>query len=85
MAKYKVYSKAGCIFCDAAMEFLKEYNIEYEEIKVTKSEQAQKLFKERKFTTVPQIFDDKGKHIGGFHDLRSRFEWPDNPVEVGGF
>ena len=85
MAKYKVYSKAGCIFCDAAMEFLKEYNIEYEEIKVIKSEQAQKLFKERKFTTVPQIFDDKGKHIGGFHDLRSRFEWPDNPVEVGGF
>lgn len=83
MAKYKIYSKAGCIFCDAAMELLKEENIEYEEIKVTENEQAQKLFKERKFRTVPQIFDDKGKHIGGFHDLRSTIHWPDNPVECG--
>ena len=51
--------------------------------KVTEDEQAQKLFKERKFRTVPQIFDDKGKHIGGFHDLRSTIHWPDNPVECG--
>ena len=24
MAKYKIYSKAGCIFCDAAMELCKK-------------------------------------------------------------
>ena len=83
MAKYKIYSKAGCIFCDAAMELLKEEKIEYEEVKVLENEEAQKLFKERKFRTVPQIFDDNGKHIGGFHDLRSRIHWPDNPVENG--
>ena len=85
MAKYKIYSKAGCIFCDAAMELLEKEKIEYEEIKDTEDEHAQKLLKERKIRTFPQIFDDKGKHIGGFHDLRSRIEWPDNPVEAGGF
>ena len=80
--QYKIYSKSGCIFCDAAMELLKEHNIEYKEIKVPGNEEAMELFKQRKFKTVPQIFDKEGKHVGGYYDLKNRFEWPENPVEM---
>lgn len=82
---YKIYSKAGCIFCDAAMELLDKHNIKYEEIKVPGNEEAMNLFKNRKWKTVPQIFDEQNKHIGGYQDLKETFEWPDNPVEKNAF
>ena len=66
---YKVYSKAGCIFCDAAMELLEAKGIEYEEIKVPGNEEAEILFKTNRFKTVPQIFTDKDVYIGGYNDL----------------
>lgn len=69
---YKVYSKAGCIFCDAAMELLEAKGIEYEEIKVPGNEEATKLFKMNKFKTVPQIFTDRDVWIGGFQDLKKK-------------
>ncbi len=31
---YQIYSKSGCIFCDAAMELLDSKNLEYKEIKI---------------------------------------------------
>jgi len=71
---YKVYSKAGCIFCDAAMELLEEKGIEYEEIKVPGNEEATNLFKMNKFKTVPQIFTDRDVWIGGFQDLKKKVE-----------
>ena len=55
---YKVYSRDGCIFCDAAMELLKEKNIEFTEIKITGNQEAIDLFKMNGFKTVPQIFTD---------------------------
>jgi glutaredoxin 3 len=67
---YTIYSKAGCIFCDAAMDVLDKRGISYEEIKVPVNEDAVTLFKERKWKTVPQIMDDNGKHIGGYEDLK---------------
>jgi glutaredoxin len=67
---YKIYSKAGCIFCDAAMELLEKHNIAYEEIKVQLNEDAMNLFRQRKWKTVPQIINDKGTHIGGYDDLK---------------
>ena len=69
---YKVYSKAGCIFCDAAMELLEEKGIEYEEIKVPGNEEATNLFKMNNFKTVPQIFTDRDVWIGGFQDLKKK-------------
>lgn len=69
---YKVYSKAGCIFCDAAMELLEAKGIEYEEIKVPGNEEAESLFKMNRFKTVPQIFTDRDVWIGGFQDLKKK-------------
>lgn len=79
--KYRIYSKAGCIFCDAAMELMEKHSIEYEEIKVPGNDEAIKLFKQRHWKTVPQIFDDKGKHVGGYQDFKATIEWPENPAE----
>jgi len=71
---YTIYSKAGCIFCDAAMELLDVNQIPYKEIKVTGNEEAKKLFNERKWKTVPQIFDPDGKHVRGYRELRECFD-----------
>ena len=70
---YKVYSRDGCIFCDAAMELLKEKNIEFTEIKITGNQEAIDLFKMNGFKTVPQIFTDRDVYIGGYQDLKKMF------------
>ena len=67
---YKVYSRDGCIFCDAAMELLKEMNIEFTEIKITGNQEAIDLFKMNGSKTVPQIFTDRDVYIGGYQDLK---------------
>ena len=66
---WKVYSKDGCLFCDAAIEILEAKGIEYEEIKVPGNEEAESLFKMNRFKTVPQIFTDRDVWIGGYNDL----------------
>lgn len=78
---YRVYSKKGCIFCDAAMELMKEHNIEYEEIKIDNNPKALSFLRHNKFKTVPQIYDERGKHIGGYQDFKNLVEWPENPAE----
>jgi len=69
---YKIYSKAGCIFCDEAMKLLDEHKIEYEEIKVPGNKEAENLFKTNRFKTVPQIFTDRDVWIGGYQDLKKK-------------
>ena len=82
---YQVYSKSGCIFCDAAMELLDSKNLEYKEIKIDGPDNTDALqfVKEQGFTTVPQIYDNFGDHVGGYQDLKASFEkeWPENPAE----
>lgn len=80
---YQIYSKSGCIFCDAAMELLDSKNLEYQEIKIEKSEEALAFLKEQGFKTVPQIYDNFGDHVGGYQDLKASLEeeWPENPAE----
>ena len=67
---YKIYSRDGCIFCDAAMELLEKKGIEYEEIKVPGNKEAESLFRMNRFKTVPQIFTNKDVYIGGYNDLK---------------
>ena len=83
---WKVYSRDGCIFCDAAIELLESKGIQYEEIKVPGNEEAEALFKMNRFRTVPQIFTDRDVWVGGYQDLkRSLVEWPNNSVEANSF
>tara|TARA_B100000900_G_scaffold346620_1_gene311472 strand:+ start:249 stop:512 length:264 start_codon:yes stop_codon:yes gene_type:complete len=73
MKSWTVYSKAGCIFCDAAMELLKEKEILYTEIKVENDDDAKRVFKMNSFKTVPQIFTDKDVYVGGYESLKNYF------------
>ena len=59
--------------------------MEKDDIEITDNEEAMILFKQRKWKTVPQIFDLEGSYVGGYQQLKSRFEWPDNPVEIRNF
>ena len=69
---WKVYSRDGCIFCDAAMELLEGKGIKYEEIKVPGNKEAENLFKMNRFRTVPQIFTDRDVYVGGYQDLKKK-------------
>ena len=69
---WKVYSRDGCIFCDAAMELLEDKGIKYEEIKVPGNKEAENLFKMNRFRTVPQIFTDRDVYVGGYQDLTKK-------------
>lgn len=84
---FQIYSKAGCIFCDAAMELMDKKQIEYKEMKIDPVNgdlSDLKFMVEQGHKTVPQIYDDYGDHIGGYEDLKKfliKEEWPDNPAE----
>ena len=69
---WKVYSRDGCIFCDAAMELLEGKGIKYEEIKVPGNKEAENLFKMNRFRTVPQIFTDRDVYVGGYQNLKDQ-------------
>jgi len=56
MAKIKLYSAPGCVYCIFAKNFLKENNISFEEIDISKSQTiAQNLVKETGQFGIPVI------------------------------
>ena len=72
MKEYKIYTKSGyCGYCDAAKVLMRENNIQFKEVKLVTVEQK-KSFRDEGFSTVPQIYDDEGNHIGGYDDLRKK-------------
>lgn len=70
MSKYKVYSKKGCIYCDAAMDLLERKNIEFEEIKIDNDAQHLAFLRVKNLRTVPQIWNPDNEYIGGYTDLK---------------
>lgn len=68
---YKIYSTLNCVYCELARSALNENNIEFMEIKLDTPEKKQS-FKDEGFKTVPQIYDEKGMHIGGWNELRKK-------------
>ena len=70
-AVFVVISKNNCTFCDKAKTLLfengivyEEYNIEYRENKWLLS-----ILAKAGVTSVPQVYDMVGRHIGGYKDL----------------
>ena len=47
-----------------------DVNIDYEEHNVSNND-IREDFKKQGFKTVPQIWNEKNKHIGGYDDLKS--------------
>ena len=68
---YTIITREQCNFCDAAKAILKGKGFPYTEYNVhsPSSKWVLTLLKLTTLTTVPQIFDDAGKHIGGYTEL----------------
>ena len=64
-----MYSKATCIYCLRAKNYLREMSLEFREIDLNQNQEAyQELRKLMKRVTVPQIFIGE-HHVGGYSDL----------------
>jgi glutaredoxin 3 len=65
----KIYTRAGCGYCTAAIDLLEAKGIAYEEIDLTGNTEGRRWLAEASGrSTVPQIFID-GRPIGGYTDL----------------
>ena len=72
--QYRIYSKRGCIYCDAAMELLKSKSIKFEEVKIDNNLEQLEFMKSQGFRTVPQIYNEMGEYVGGYVELKSYLE-----------
>lgn len=71
MAKVKMYKKNPCPYCDRAMNFFNEKNIEVDVIDLTdKPEEIERIKNETGWRTVPIILIN-GQLIGGYTDLKA--------------
>ena len=69
---YVVVTRDQCNFCDDAKAMLKGSDIMYVEYNVQSgsSRWILDLIKKAGYTTVPQIWDNNGNHIGGYTELK---------------
>ena len=66
---YKILGTPVCSFCNQAKELLSSKGLDYEYVDITTDPDSLKIFQDKGFRTVPQIFTDTGEHIGGYQDL----------------
>jgi glutaredoxin len=69
---WTIISRDQCNFCDDAKALLKGANKAFVEYNIQSPSSAWVLYllKRSSITTVPQIFNDKGTHIGGYTELK---------------
>jgi glutaredoxin len=69
---YVIITRDQCNFCDSAKALLDAANTSYTtyNISTVSSKWILYLLKRSSITTVPQIFNDKGEHIGGYKELK---------------
>ena len=70
MADVKIYSTPTCPYCKMAKEFLKENNIQFEELDVSSNQTAaQEMISKSGQMGVP-VLDIKGQIVVGFDKAR---------------
>lgn len=69
---YTIITRDQCNFCDTAKALLKGANLPYVEYNVqsSSSKWLLTLIKQAGHTTVPQVFNTKGDHVGGYTELK---------------
>lgn len=77
---YKVYGTSVCPWCERVKELLTQHGKEFEYINLENDVEAQKMFKEKRFKTVPQVFLD-GELVGGFEAVKHSLECPKSTLE----
>lgn len=76
--KNKIYTVDYCPYCKAALKFLNEHNVDFEQIKIDDNENFMRQKLGEKYNidgdvTVPQIVLND-KHIGGYTDMIKKYE-----------
>lgn len=66
MQKVRIFSTPTCIYCNALKKFLKERNIEFEDINVLENRDALKEMVERSGQMGVPVVDINGEIIIGF-------------------
>ena len=69
---YVIITRDQCNFCDDAKTLMKGKGIQYVEYNIQSSSSKWLLYllKRSSITTVPQVFNTEGTHIGGYTDLK---------------
>ena len=68
---YTILTREHCLYCDKAKALLREHNISTVTYNLgsRSSQWILCLIRLAGMSTVPQIFNEKGEHIGGYSDL----------------
>jgi len=65
-----VYSKANCAFCVQAKNYLKQKNIDFDEVRIDEDSKAKEFILGEGHRTVPQIYYNGQLFVeGGFQGL----------------
>jgi glutaredoxin-like YruB-family protein len=70
MAKVKVYSTPTCPYCHLVKEFLKENNIEFEDVNVSQNKEALSEMVEKSGQMGVPVIDIDGEIVVGFDKER---------------
>lgn len=72
---YVIVTRDQCNFCDTAKALLRGSNTPYVEYNVQSksSKWILDLIKKAGYTTVPQIWDKDGNYVGGYTELKEKF------------
>ena len=66
MPKVRVFNSPSCPYCFTLKEFLKEHNIEFEEIDVSKDEKARDEMIEKSGKMEVPVIEIDGEIVAGF-------------------
>lgn len=66
MKRVRIFSSPSCPYCFTLMEFLKEHNIEFEEIDVSKDEKARDEMIKKSGRLEAPIIEIDGQIVVGF-------------------
>lgn len=70
---YLVLKQPGCAYCERCIDLLRQHKINFttHNLDGTTSAWLKTLVKMAGLTTVPQVFDYRGEHIGGYEELKA--------------
>lgn len=69
---YTLIGRNECIFCDKASELLQQTDIQYKYYGIDTDPLIKTLILAAGYKTVPIIFDEEGKEIGGYTQLKEK-------------
>lgn len=71
---YTLITRNNCVFCVKAKGALTGASLDYREINIEDERWMLTLIKQAGHTTVPQIYDPTGNHVGGYTELIETLE-----------